>query len=132
MEPGEIRDFFKNDIYAIETTGIEILEVKENYARTSLRVTDKHKNADGNCMGGCIYTLADFTFALAANCGNELTNTLSSNIIFNSPARGEYLFAETSVIKNGRTIASYEVKVTDENERLIATATLMGFRKGKV
>lgn len=129
MEASEIREFFKHDIYAMETTGIEIVDVKENYAKTHLSVGDKHKNADGVVMGGCIYTLADFTFALAANCGNNLTTTLSSNVIFNSPAPNNDLFAETELVKSGRTVCTYIVKVTDEKERLIATVTCVGFRK---
>ena len=130
MDTNEIREFFKNDIYAMETTGIEILDVAPDYAKCKLHVTRKHLNADGTCMGGCIYTLADFTFALAANASVAPTNTMSSHIVFNSPAKGEYLFAETEVIKDGRTVATYMVKVTDENSRLIATCTMMGFRRG--
>lgn len=129
MEASEIRNFFANDIYAMETTGIEIVEVRENYARTHLKVGEKHKNADGVVMGGCIYTLSDFTFALAANCGNGTTTTLSSNIIFNSPAPNNDLFAETELVKNGRTVCTFLVRVTDEKERLIATVTCMGFHK---
>lgn len=129
MEADQIRSFFAKDIYAMETTGIEILEVKDNYAKTHLSVSDKHRNADNVVMGGCIYTLADFTFALAANCGNNLTTTLSSNIVFNSPAPNNELFAETELVKSGRTVCTYLVKVTDEKERLIATVTCVGFRK---
>lgn len=129
MELDKIREFFKNDIYAMETTGIEIVDVKENYAKTMLKVDARHKNADNTVMGGCIYTMADFTFAVAANAGNPITNTLSSNIVFNSAAKGEYLYAESSIVKNGRTIATYEVRITDENDRLIATSTSIGFRR---
>ena len=129
MDKKDIIDFFKHDIYAMETTGIEILEASKDHAKTRLRIGPKHMNANNTVMGGCIYTLADFTFALAANTDNNPTCTISSNIIFNSPGKGEYLYAESKVIKSGRTIASFEIVVTDDQDRLIATATMVGSRK---
>ena len=127
MTPEKIREYFANDRYAA-LTGIEILEVREEYAKTRIVVEDKHLNGNNVVMGGCIYTLADFTFALAANCGHSESITLNSSIVFNGPAKGKYLYAETEVIKNGRTICNFLVRVTDENERLVATATMVGYR----
>lgn len=127
MTPEQIRVYFANDRYAA-LTGIEILEVRDEYAKTRIVVEDKHLNGNNVVMGGCIYTLADFTFALAANCGPSESITLNSSIVFNGPAKGKYLYAETEVIKNGRTICNFLVRVTDENERLIATATMVGYR----
>lgn len=129
MTKEEILAYFSKDIYATETTGIEVLEVGDSYAKTKLDIKHGHRNADGVVMGGCIYTLADFTFAIAANSVDISTKTLSSNIIFNSPATGDVLYADTQIVKNGRTICTYEVRVVDENDRLIATVVCMGFRK---
>lgn len=128
MLPEECKEYFKKDIFASETTGIEILEVEEGYARTKLTVQPGHLNANNVVMGGCIYTLVDFTFAIAANCGPKSCVTLSSNIIFNSPATGRELYARTETIKDGRSVSSLMVKVTDEKDRLIATATMMGYK----
>ncbi|MBO7453542.1 MAG: PaaI family thioesterase [Clostridiales bacterium] len=129
MTTEEVIEYFSKDRYATQTTGIKILETRKDYAKTMLEVLPKHLNANDSVMGGCIYTIADFTFALAANVDNFDTCTLSSNIIFNAPARGKYLYAESSVVKSGKTIATFEVKVTDENGKLIATSTMMGFRR---
>lgn len=129
MTTEEVIEYFSKDRYATQTTGIKILETRKDYAKTMLEVLPKHLNANDSVMGGSIYTIADFTFALAANVDNFDTCTLSSNIIFNAPARGKYLYAESSVVKSGKTIATFEVKVTDENGKLIATSTMMGFRR---
>lgn len=129
MTPEEVRVFFANDHFANDCAGIDILEVSEGHAKTRLVVKDKHKNANNVVMGGCVYTLADYTFALAANCGDQRSMTLSSNITFNSPASGEVLYAETEEIKNGRTICNYLVRITDEKNRTVATVDLLGFRK---
>ncbi len=130
MNPEETRKFFKNDRYA-EFTGIEILEVSEGYAKTRIVVEDKHLNGNNVVMGGCIYTLADFTFSVAANCGDLPSVTLSSDIVYNSAATGRELYAVTEKVKDGRTVCNYIVRVTDEKERVIATATFVGFRPSK-
>lgn len=128
MKREEVEAFFANDRFANEATGIEIIEVRESYAKTKLEVKDVHKNANNVVMGGCIYTLADYTFALAANCGDSRAMTLSSNITFNSPASGSVLYAETEIIKDGRTVCNFLVRITDEKERVVATATMLGFK----
>lgn len=129
MQVEDARSFFAKDLFATETVGIEIVDIEENYCKTKLKVEKKHLNANNTVMGGCIYTLVDFTFAIASNVGNNPTSTLTSNIVYNAPAVGEYLYAESSVVKNGRSVATYTVSVTDENGKLIATATSVGFRK---
>ncbi len=128
MNPEEVRVFFATDRYANDTTEIEILEVSEGYAKTRLKIKDKHLNGNNVVMGGCIYTLADYTFGIASNCGPMGCVTLSSNIVFNSPGRGEYLYAETNQIKNGRTISNFCVNVTDDEGRLVANADFVGYR----
>lgn len=129
MTSDECIQYFANDRFANDATGIEILEVTGNYAKTRLKIKPKHRNANNVVMGGCIYTLADYTFALASNCENPPTTTLSSNIVFNAPAFGDELYAVAEVIKNGRSICTFDVKVFDEKDVLIATVMLVGFRK---
>ncbi len=128
MNPEETRQLFITDRYANDTTEIEILEIREGYAKTKLEIKDKHLNGNNVVMGGCIYTLADYTFGIASNCGPMSCVTLSANIVYNSPGRGKFLYAETEQIKNGRTISNFQVKVTDDNGNLVANADFVGYR----
>lgn len=128
MTAEECLVFFKQDRFANEATEIEILEVREGYAKTKLVVQDKHLNANNVVMGGCIYTLADYTFGIASNCGPSSCVTLSSDITFNSAATGKELYAETEVVKDGRKVCNFIVRVSDEKGRVIATSTMLGFR----
>ena len=128
MNPDEAREFFKTDRYANDTTEIEILEIREGYAKTRLPIKDKHLIGNNVVMGGCIYTLADYTFGISSNCGPMACVTLSSNIVFNAPGKGEFLYAETEVVKNGRTISNFTVKVTDDKGKLVANADFIGFK----
>ena len=59
----ETRAFFKDDVYATQVTGIVIDACGPNYAKCSLALESKHRNAAGQVMGGVLFTLADFAFA---------------------------------------------------------------------
>lgn len=120
---------FSKDVYAIETTGVVIEDVGENYARCSLKVNESHMNAQGFVMGGAIFTLADFTFAVAANINKVPTVSLSSTINYINAAKGPVLYAEAKCVKDGRNVCFFEVVVKNSSEKVIATISTNGFRK---
>ena len=60
----EVREMFTHDRFATEN-GAVIDEIGDHYAKCSMQLTDKHKNALGAVMGGVPFTLADFAFAVA-------------------------------------------------------------------
>ena len=122
----EVREFFKNDRFATQS-GMYIEEVGEHYARCSLKITDMHRNAVGGLMGGVSFTLADFAFAVAENQQNIGTVSLNTSIAFLSQPKGEMLFAEAHLQKDGRTTCYYSVDVYDELETKVANALITGF-----
>ncbi len=123
------KDFFKADIYAVETTGIEILEAKPNYAKCRLDIMPKHLNAAKTVMGGTIFTLADFTFAVAANSGGVMTQSLTVQIAYLNVVKGQTLFAEANCVKDGKSTCYFIVDVTDELGTKVASVSATGFRK---
>lgn len=128
------RETFANDLYATAVTGIEIDKAEEGFARCALTLTVQHRNAMGAVMGGVIFTLADFAFAIAANsyCLSEdkplAWVSLGSNIQYLAQAKGNRLIAETSCVKHGRSTCVYSISVEDENENRIAIITTTGMR----
>lgn len=121
------KDFFENDKYATVATGIEIVEVAENYAKCSLVINENHRNAVGGVMGGVYFTLADFVFAISTNFEKEtVTVSTVAQINFLATPKGDMLFAESKLIKDGRSTCLYEVYVTDSENRLIALIAING------
>ena len=122
------KDFFKEDTYAMDTTGIVIEDVNLNYAKCSLKLEKKHKNANNTVMGGAVYTLIDVTFAIAANSKNCPTVTLNSSVDYLSsvPCEGR-ITAEAKCVKAGNTICVFDVDVYHESGKHIATARLSGY-----
>ena len=124
----QAKEFFKSEGYAIETTGIVIEHAEPQNAVCSLTVADKHKNGVGVVMGGAIYTLADFTFAVAANVGQPLTVTLEGQMTYLRPVKSGKLTAETFCEKAGEKTCSYRVDIRDQDGKYIASAKFIGFR----
>ena len=131
----KVRDFFKDDIYADATTGIQIEDADNYFAVCSLFTEEKHSNATGAVQGGAIYTLADYCFAVAANAksiienGHPNTVTLTANISYFRPARlGVKLIATAKCVKNGKTACYYEVNITEagNTEKIISSAVING------
>ncbi len=122
----ETRKFFQGDVYATAVTGAVIDDCGPNYARCSLDLRPQHRNAAGQVMGGVLFTLADFAFAVAANNQGPLTVTAVSQITFLSAARGERLVAETRLVKDGKRSCCFQVDITDELGTLVATVSSTG------
>lgn len=140
------KSIFNNDLYATQVTGIRIEHVDAQTAICSLRLNDSHRNAKGAVMGGVIFTLADFAFAIAANTGsliqslNQTTSksqlstlnpqlqwvSSSSTIHFLSAPKGDTLTATTSIVRQGRSQAVVQITVCDSQQRNVALVTTSG------
>ena len=128
----EAREMFSKDLYATKLSGITIEEVGENYAKCAMKLTEDHKNAYGGIMGGAIYTLADLAFAVASNFDKPAsTVSLVGTATFLSMTRGSILYAEASLIKDGKTNCFSDVRVYDDLGRDIAVVSFTGAHLSK-
>lgn len=124
----ELRERFRLDRYAVQLTGAEIREAEPGRAVCTLALRPEHMNANNAPMGGAIFTLADFAFAVAANgFSDKITVSQHVSITFLSPAKGSTLLAEARCVKAGRTTCLYQVEVRDEKGTFVAHATVNGF-----
>lgn len=123
-----VRDLFKNDRFATEA-GAVIDEIGDHYAKVSLSINERHKNAAGGVMGGVYFTLADFAFAVAANWQRIGTVSINTDISFVGVPKTERIIAETELIKDGRTTCCYNVDVRDEAGNPVAAVKILGFKK---
>lgn len=124
----QIKKFFKKDKFA-EYVGIELLEVKKGWAKSKMEITENHLNGIGTVHGGAIFTLADFTFAAAANSYGTVTVAINANISFMKAARSGTLFAEAEEISINPKLGTYTVTIIDDAGELIAIFQGMAYRK---
>lgn len=127
-----VRKFFAADRFAIERCGIEIVSAKEGDAVCRMNVTDEHLNAGNVVQGGAIFTLGDFAYAIAANCGGTLSVTLDNNISFVAPATGKYLQARAVERASSNRLCFYDVLITNDRDEIVAKMTVTGYKKGTI
>ena len=119
----------KTDRFAAKA-GCKIVEVDACHAVAEMSVTANHLNGGNVCQGGALFTLADLAIAALMNFQGQLTFGITGNIIFVSSAKkGDLLRAEAIAIADHHKIPSVEVRVTNQEGRLICHVTGMGYRK---
>lgn len=125
----EVRELFANDRFATEACGCRVVEASRGYAKCEFDISDSHLNAQGNVMGGAIFTLADFALAIGCNIGEPPTVSVSNTIEYMSAARGSRLIATCEGDKSGRSLGFYTVEVVDELGTRVAKMTATCFRR---
>ncbi len=114
-----IKRHFRQDHFAA-TSGVEILEMQEGYARTALTIEDRHLNSVGILQGGAIFTLADLAFAMACNSGGRVAVAINTSLSFLKATCSGTLVAEATEVSRSRRISSCTVRVTNEDDELVA------------
>ena len=122
----QLKQNFIHDAFVADGLGAVIDGASYGFARVSMEIQPRHCNALGIPMGGAIFTLADFAFAVAANQGRDVV-TQASQITFLKAAQGKRLIAEARQVKDGKRVCFYEVKVNDDLGTEVAFVTINGY-----
>jgi acyl-CoA thioesterase len=102
-----------------EILGIQIIEVKDGYAKLTLKVTKEHTNALGAAHGGAIFALGDCAFAEASNYGDKVAVAIQVNINFLKPAfEGDTLTAEAVRVSDGKTLGLYHITISKQDKKI--------------
>jgi len=110
---------------------MEVKEIRRGYSLVEMRFTPEMENIFGMAHGGAIYSLLDEAFQTAANSHGTLAVALNMSVIYvNSPEPGVLLRAEAREVCVTRKTATYTIRVTDENDKVIATCQALAYRKG--
>ena len=123
----DLQEKFIHDLFVSEGLGAVIDEADYGYAKCSMDIQPRHCNALGIPMGGTIFTLADFAFAVAANQRGRDVVTQASQITFLKTAQGKHLTATARQVKDGKKVCFYEVKVCDDLGTEVAFVTINGY-----
>ena len=125
-----IIELFKRDNFA-KGCGIEINEVRQGYAKCTMKITANHLNGIGIIMGGALFTLADYTFSLAANSHGIIAVTRDASITYIRKCTGGVITAIASEISRNEKTGCYSVEITNENGETIAQINGTAFFTGK-
>ena len=123
----EAREFFKGDKFATNL-GVNLEKLDEDSSECSLELNDGHKNAVGGVMGGVMFTLADFAFAVLSNNLHSPTVAQQVSVNYLSAPKGNKLIARAVCKKNGRSSSIINVDVSDDTGRDIVQFVGTGFK----
>ena len=89
-------------------------------------------NMYGRAHGGAIFALIDEAFETASQTRGTIAVALNMNVTYiSSPSAATTLWAEAREISCTRKTATFDIKVTDENQDLIATCQAVVYRTSK-
>ena len=123
----EAQEFFKADRFA-DINGVQLDKLEDDTCECSMELKDIHKNAYGGVMGGVIFTLGDFAFAVMSNHLHRPTVGQQVSINYLNATKGGKLVATATYKKDGRSSCVVNVDVVDDTGRAIAQFTGTGFK----
>ena len=110
--------------------GLRLVELTPGHAIVEMVPQKSDDNIFGMVHGGAIFSLVDEAFQVSCNSYGTMAVALSVNIIYhNPPKEGGVLRAESREIHRSRKTGTYEIRVTDENDVLIASCQALAYRK---
>lgn len=111
------RNFFGSDRF-VEMCGIQIVECREGYAKCEVTIADKHLNGINAVQGGLLFTIADFSAAVAAFTLGRVALSINADISFFRNCNSGTLIAEATVISATNNLCTCSVDVVCNDTKL--------------
>jgi acyl-CoA thioesterase len=124
-----IAEFFERDRFAREN-GMRVAEVRLGFARAEMTVEPRHMNGVGILQGGAVFTLADLAFAAASNSHGVVAVGAQADITYFKAVRAGKLTAIAEEISRTHKLSTCLIRVTDEENNLVALFKGLAFVKG--
>ena len=124
----QLKHIFKHDQYAAHSN-IELLTAGPGRATAKMTLHPHHRNALKTIQGGAIFTLADFTFAVACNSHGTLAVALNVSITFMKAATTGTLWAEATEVSKNFKVGTYVVEIKDDHGDAVAQFQGLAYRK---
>lgn len=124
----DIQEFFKRDRFA-EHCGIKLVEVSPGSARAEMEIKKEHLNGLNTVHGGAIFTLADLTFAAAANSYGAATVAINVSITYMvAITRGKITAVAREISRNPK-LSTYTIDIFNEEGEVAAVFQGLAYQK---
>lgn len=118
----ELKKLVTHNIYA-EELGIELLTLRQGYARGRMPYRLESANPYGSLHGGVLYSLADIICGLAACTYGQYSSTIEGSMHYVRPALNtRYVICEARELRQGRQVSVYYAELTNDEGLLLDTA----------
>jgi len=110
--------------------GLRLLKIEPGYALVEMDLRDDMANIFDMTHGGAIFSLIDEAFEISCNSHGTVAVALSMTVTYNNPpTKAGVLRAESKEIYRSRKTATYDIKVTENENILIASCQALAYRK---
>jgi acyl-CoA thioesterase len=124
----DIKEFFKRDKFA-EHCGIELVDVSPGSAQAEMVVKEEHLNGLNTVHGGALFTLADFTFAAAANSYGMATVAINVSITYMTAITKGKVTAVAREVSRNPKLSTYTIDIFNEEGEVAAVFQGLAYQK---
>lgn len=123
-----VSQMMANDTFS-QWLGIEVLEVKDGFAKIKMTVRNEMLNGHQVAHGGISFSLADSAFAFASNSHGQKALSIETSINHIKPIfEGDELIATAEKESTSKSLGQYIVRV-HRGDELVALFKGVVFRK---
>ncbi|MDM1550394.1 hydroxyphenylacetyl-CoA thioesterase PaaI [Empedobacter falsenii] len=132
MEPQKLLNAMLDHDKFSEWLGLEVIGLDAGYAKVQATIRPEMMNGVGSVHGGVTFAMADSAFAFACNSYNNISVALDVHISFTKAGKiGDVFTIEAKEVHSSKRTGIYDIKVTNQNNELIALFKGTCFRTGK-
>jgi acyl-CoA thioesterase len=112
---------------------IRLVKLELGYSTVEMIYDPTHmNNIYERAHGGALFALIDEAFETASQTDGTIAVALNVNVTYvSTPEPGVRLRSEAKRISQTKKTASYDIRVTDAKDNLIATCSALAYRTGK-
>ena len=109
---------------------LKLVALDDGHSVVEMTFTKDMENIFGMAHGGAVFALIDEAFETAANSHGTVAVALNMNITYTAaPSPGARLRAEAREANRTPRTGTYDIRVTDEKQKLIALCQALVYRK---
>lgn len=110
--------------------GLKLVKLEPGYALVEMTLQPDTANIFEMTHGGAIFSLIDEAFELSCNSHGTVAVALSMTVTYHRPpTQGAILRAESREVYRSRKTGTYDIKVTENEDVLIASCQAVAYRK---
>ena len=112
---------------------MKLIELEDGHSVVEMVYNpEKMNNMHDLAHGGALFGLMDEAFEMACHTKGTVAVALNINVTFvTSPKPGSRLRAEANRVSETRKTASFDIKITDQDNNLITTCQALAYQTGK-
>ncbi len=132
MNPRQVADYMLNQDYFSQWLDIKLIDIKENYCLIEMPIKREMINGLKTVHGGVTFSFADSALAFSSNNSGDAAVALNCVINFTKAGKeGDIFRAESILVNDTRKTAIYDIKITNQNNELVAKFVGTVYKIGK-